>query len=166
MAQNAPRPRGSLESQRATGLEEFSQTASGPTNKATTEPEQDDHSVPIAWSHIFVSRVGNVGLWIPRCPFCGFEHVHGGYRPYDIRQAFEKCDGRRAPHCHQAPLYAAWGTGCSYQLKHIGGCVRFAPGARRSRAARETTNYLKAIGLETTDETICSNRPIAWWRWR
>jgi len=165
MPQKAQRPHGFERNQRAAGLEEFLQSASFPTSNAAAEPKQADHAVPAAWAHIFVSKVGIVGLWIPRCPFCGFEHVHGGYPPHDIREAFKKLDGWRAPHCHQAPEYAAWGVG-SYQLKHIEGPVRFAPGARSSRAARATMNYLSTIGLETTDETIWSSRPTAWWRWR
>jgi hypothetical protein len=165
MPQKTPCPPGSLRSQRATGLEEFLQSASVPTSKAITESKQADPSVPIAWAHMFVSRVGHVGVWIPCCPFCGFEHVHGGYPPYDIREAFKACDGRRVPHCHQAPVDVD-SPARDYRLKHIGGPVRLAPGARSSRAARATMSYLNKIGLETCNETICSNRPAAWWRWR
>jgi hypothetical protein len=73
-----------------------------------------------------VSRLGHVGLHIERCPFCGCEHVHGGYRPYDIRQAIKAMDGWRSPGCDQAPD--------EYQLKQAAGPARYAPWGEIFRA--------------------------------
>jgi hypothetical protein len=156
---------------RATGSE-FLGRASNPQNSQVDRSAQDNSSVAIpdesgriAWAHIFVSRCGHVGLWIPRCPHCGYEHVHGGYPPYDIRRTFQAVGGWRAPHCHQAPIYIE-GSDWDYQLRPATELARFTPGAERSRAARNTMDYLRSIGIETSNETIPSTWPISWWRWR
>jgi hypothetical protein len=51
--------------------------ASDSTNTNTEGRRQG----PIAWACIFVSRRGNVGYLIPECPYCGYEHIHGGHPP-------------------------------------------------------------------------------------
>jgi hypothetical protein len=147
------------------GLEELSQTASVSTDKPPTDSKQDDHSVPIAWAHIFVSRLGNVGLWTPRCPFCGLEHVLGGYAPSDIVEVFKKLLDWQTPHCRTGPPLATWGV-AGYQLDYVVGPVVFAPGARNSRLARSTMKYLRSIGLKSSNKALPSDRSTIWWRHR
>src|SRR5262249_14459280 len=75
---------------------------------------------------IYVARDGDVGLWIPQCPFCGFEHTHGPYRFYDIREAFKAVGGSRSPHCHQALWPVPNAKIGTYQLTPAPGPSRFA----------------------------------------
>jgi hypothetical protein len=100
----------------------------------------------IALAHIVVTRLGHVGLLVVRCPYCCCEHVHGGYRPYDIRQTFKAMNGWRSPHCDEAPD--------EYQLKQEAGPARYAPGAECSARAHATMNYLDSIGIKTSNDTI------------
>jgi hypothetical protein len=167
---------------RATGLD-FLGRFSNPQNSQLNRSAQDISSVappnddvgPIAWVHIFVSRLGRVGYWIASCPICGHEHVHGGYSdPFDPRkrQGFPKYQvnlrgprslGWRVPHCHawDAPAYYYH----EYELMLAAGPARFAPGAARSRAAKMAMAYLRSIGVETSNDTIPSSWRGAQWRW-
>jgi hypothetical protein len=183
MREKPPRPHGSVTSQRAAGSE-FLGRSSNPQNSQPSRSGQDILSVaapdslgPIAWTHIFVSRLGRVGYWIACCPICGYEHTHGGYAPFDPRekQGYAKVQvnlrgpqslGWRVPHCHQAPWEAVGHGGHEYELMLAAGPARFAPGANRARAARRTLAYLRSLGIETSDATIPSTRPLSWWRWR
>jgi hypothetical protein len=135
-----------------------------------TQKGQADEEA-IAWAHIFVSRLGKVGYWLPACPFCGCEHVHGGYKPFDPRkrQGFAKFQtnlrgeqslGWRGPHCHEGPQQG------EYELILAAGPARFAPGAKRSRAARSTMAYLRSIGVDVSDKILPSAKEHSWWRWR
>jgi hypothetical protein len=128
--------------------------------KPDTESEQADCLGAIALAHIFVTRLGRVGLWIPNCPNCGDEHVHGGYPPYDIREGFSAANGWRAPHCKQITA-----TSVGYRLTDSGMPARFAPGASRARKAIATMAWLKSIGLPTSGHEISSAKPRVWWRW-
>jgi hypothetical protein len=48
----------------------------------------------------------------------------------------------------------------------LGPCpARLAPGAERSRPAKNACKYLRSIGVETSDEVILSALPRSWWRW-
>ena len=132
--------------------------ASDPTDTNTEGRRQG----PIARACIFVSRRGNVEYWISECPYCGYEHIHGGSPPpVDLHRA----DGWRAPHCgSRTPRITPHPDG-EYDLK-LGPCpARLAPGAERSRAANNTCRYLRSIGIETSDEVIPSAHPRSWWRW-
>jgi hypothetical protein len=130
--------------------------ASDPTDNDTEGRRQG----PTAWASIFVSRRGNIGYLIHECPYCGYEHIHGGHRPpVDLHRV----EGWRAPHC------GCWFTPSpddEYYLKLRRGPARLAPGAERSRAANDTCAYLRSIGVETSDEVIPSARASSWWRWR
>ena len=127
---------------------------------------QAHEKVPIAWVHIFVSRLGRIGYWLPACPFCGFEHTHGAYEPFDPRTAVG-INGRRASHCHQAPLSLDWDSTRegTYRLMLAAGVARFAPGAIRSRRAKHAMRFLQSLGIETSNETIPSAWPLSRWRW-
>jgi hypothetical protein len=65
--------------------------------KTASEQEQAAAAASIAWTDIFVSRLGRVGYWIRQCPACGFEHAHGGFPLFDPRLEL----GWRSSHCHQ-----------------------------------------------------------------
>jgi hypothetical protein len=132
-----PRPHGFVTSQRAAGSEEL---LPGASNSPDTK-EQDGEQARIAWAHIFVTRYGDIGYWIPVCPFCGFEHAHGGYAPFDPR----KTHGWRASHCFQAPR-KCWGSfrEGTYELRFARGPTRFAPGAARLPRAQRTMSYWAA----------------------
>jgi hypothetical protein len=52
-----------------------------------------------------------------------------------------------------------------YYLKLGPWPARLAPGAERSRAAKNACKYLRSIGVETSDEVIPSALPHSWWRW-
>jgi hypothetical protein len=159
MHDQKPRPHGSVTSQRAAGSEELLRGASNSPDINNQGYEQ----VPIAWAHIFITRFGHVGYWIPVCPFCWFEHAHGGDAPFDPRQK----EGWRCSHCFQAPRkYWELATEGTYYLKLVPGPARFAPGAARSRRAQLTMNYLRSIGIETSNETISSSSHELRWRWR
>jgi hypothetical protein len=126
-------------------------------------------SGPVVPVHLYVSRRGNVGFWIEACPLCGgYEHTHTGcpgFVPFDPRDGVKKHDGWRMPHCgSQSPD----GTDSlvEYRFRLAGTAARFTPGAERSRRARKAMNYLRSIGIATSDETIPSARPLRWWRWR
>jgi hypothetical protein len=143
---------------RATGSEFLGRPSNPPDiNK------QDYEQAPIAWAHIFVTRFGEVGYWIPVCPFCGFEHAHGGYAAFDPRNA----QGLRISHCFQAPrkFWGSFSEG-TYDLRLARGPARFAPGAAQSPRAQRTMNYLRSIGIETSNETIASTSRELRWRWR
>jgi hypothetical protein len=162
---------------RARGWKSF---ADAPTHRfsAPSEREQGAAPGPMAWAHIFVSRLGKVGYWLPACPFCGCEHVHGGYEPFDPRkrQGFAKFQtnlrgeqslGWRGPHCHEGPQHdISADDGREYELMLAAGPARFAPGAARSRLANRTMRFLRSLGIETSHETIPSAWPLPWWRWR
>jgi hypothetical protein len=133
---------------------------------------------PIALAHIFVSRLGRIGYWLPACSFCGHEHIHGPYPPFDPRErrGYSKHQtnltgpnslGWRGSHCCQSP-HNFW---CSiregeYELVLAPGPARFAPGAAGSRRAKDAMQFLQSLGIETSNETIPSELPPSWWRWR
>jgi hypothetical protein len=129
-------------------------------------------------AHIFVSRLGRIGYWIACCPMCGYEHVHGGYAPFDPRQrqGFAKFQvnlkgpqslGWRAPHCHQAPRSDTHeGDGHEYELMLAAGPARIAPGAENSRRAKRTMDYLRSIGVRVSNDILPSANKLSWWRWR
>ena len=149
MHNEKPRPHGSVTSQRAAGSEELFRGASNPPDIN----KQDYRQVPIAWAHIFVTRFGGVGFWIEVCPFCGFEHAHSGYTPFDLLNA----QGWRYSHC------TYWGSISDgvYDLRLIPSPARFAPGAVRSPKAQRTMDCLRSIGIETSSETIpCTSREL------
>lgn len=128
-----------------------------------SKQEQDSAAEPIAWADIFVSRLGRIGYWIRQCPACGFEHAHGGFPLFDPRLEL----GWRGDHCHQAPR-KEWASiePRPYQLALAPGPARLAPSAERSRRAKRTMDFLRSIGIETSDESIPSAWPRSWWMWR
>jgi hypothetical protein len=159
---------------RAAGFsEELFRCASKPTDSNSRDPQQQS----IAWAHVFVSRLGHVGYWIPQCPLCGNEHVHGGYLPFDprTRQGFARFQinlsradslGWRAPDCHQAPQRSGReDDGREYELVLATEPARFAPGAARSRCAIGAMAYLRSIGIKTSRQTIPSALSLSRWRW-
>ena len=152
------RPRGFVTSQRTPEAEELLPGASSPPDIKN----QDGEQARIAWAYIFVTRDGDIGYSIPVCPFCGFEHTHGGYAPFDPRNG----EGGRASHCFQAPR-KRWGSFCegTYDLRLARGPARFAPGAARSHRAQRTMNYLRSIGIGALSETIPSTSRELRWRW-
>jgi hypothetical protein len=164
MTEKAPRPATPSGAHRAGTRKSFAD-ASASANRLPEGATQGGHFGPIAWAHIVVTRLGHVAIWIPSCPFCRPEHLHGGYKPYDIRQPFAVAGGLRGPHCHQAPE-RAWPEGYTgdYRLVDTGTPARFAPGASRSRAANATLAWLKSIGVPTAAQEIASMNPKQWWR--
>jgi hypothetical protein len=158
MIQKDPRPTPSNQRGLPGGdMEEFGD-ASNPTNIKTKEQRQE----AIAWAHVFVTRFGDVGYWIPICPLCEFEHTHGGFAPFDPRLELSWL----LSHCHQAPR-KQWGLiePGVYLLRLAPGPARFAPGAAHSRQAKATMDYLRSIGIETSNQTIPSTWPPSRWRW-
>ena len=144
---------------------------SSPKNTPPVGLAQATSSGPIVLVHPYARRFGNVGFWIPACPLCGgYEHTNTccpGRAPFDPREAIKRRDGWRGPHCgSQAPSWATIQELCEYQLNLGSTQVRYAPGAQRSRYAGATMEYLRSLGLATSNEVIPSGRPLLWWRWR
>lgn len=121
---------------------------------------EDDPRCPKAPVHLFVDKDGYVGAWMPRCPNCGDEHVHGPYLAYaacdlggwghDPRVIDQVHGGRRSSHCCKRIEGAPGG----YRLRIVPGPVRFVPGAERSRFAAQTMKHLERLGLEVSREVI------------
>ena len=112
--------------------------------------EQDAAAGPIAWTDAVVSRRGaHGGPGFAECPACGFEHAHGGFPLFDPRIEL----GWRGDHCLQAPR-ELWTSiePKPYQLRLAPGPARFAPGAERSRRAKRAMDFLRSIGIETSDK--------------
>ena len=152
MCKKPPRPEALTGANRAADLDELLAATSDPkTSQSLSAPQ-----VLPARVHVFVSRTGRVGYWIPRCPFCGHEHIHGSYEPFDPRSA--EGLGWRCSHCDQG--------GGTYELVLAPEPARFAPGAKHSFHAKHTMKWLRSIGMKTSDEVIPSERPCSWWRWR
>ena len=128
------------------------------------KPPPDDGVVPVP-ATIHVAWDGHVGLWIPMCPFCGFEHTHGAYPFYDIREAFKAAGGYRSSHCHQMPWEVPTDAG-TYRLTPAPGPARFAPGASRFVRARRAMTLLGVLGIETSKLEIESTAPRWWWKMR
>jgi|ERR1700733_1725342 len=164
MRQKTRRPAARDGANRAAGSENFSKSISNLETNTPSSPKQENISPLAIEAHIFVSRCGHVGLWIPCCPFCGYEHTHGGYPVHDIRIAFTAQEGWRVPHCGQASpdAYSAAGE---YQLKPALTPARSAPGAEHSRAAKRTMEYLHSLGIKTSNEMLPSAWPLSRWRW-
>lgn len=116
----------------------------------------DDPKCPNALVHLFVDRCGYVGAWMPRCPHCGREHVHGPYLAYaapglggwgdDPRIIDQVHGGCRCSHCDDRIR--------SYRLRIAPSPVRFAPGAERSRFAHHTMRHLERLGLDVSRKVI------------
>jgi hypothetical protein len=183
MRKKAMRPAAPGRAHRAAGSE-FLGRSSYPQNSQEGRLGQGTSSAallntcgPIAEAHIFVSRLGRIGYWIARCPMCGYEHVHGGYAPFDPRerQGFPKFQvnlrgphslGWRAPHCHHAPRSDTHEDEDEYELMLAAGPARFAPGAEHSRRAKRTMDYLRSIGVPVSNDLLPSSNKPSWWRWR
>jgi hypothetical protein len=68
----------------------------------TPRPAAPGGHVPIAPSRIVIGPKHSF-IYIPHCPLCGLEHMHGQY-PLDgpfnnPAEAYESCDGHRGSHC-------------------------------------------------------------------
>ena len=123
--------------------------------------------VRFAWVRIFVTREGRVGYWIRECPNCGYEHTHGSYPPFDPREFANGPKGRRAPHCKFHPRSPSFPGGRdTYELRLVDEPAYLAPGAERSRLAKDTMQYPSNLGIEVSDKTIPSEMPTRSWRWR
>jgi hypothetical protein len=142
-----------------TAAEEFLQRLDPTTDKFTFQTFDGG---------VCVSRKGGVGLYIPDCPLCGEPHIHGPYYRFhwdgvveqDPREMFAALNGARASHCNR-------GDRRNYRLTPMPGVpVRYAPLAKGSQAARDTTAYLKRLGLKTSNEIMPSTWLDKAWRWR
>lgn len=134
-----------------------------------------DGDIPNAHVIPVILRRGSIALWMPLCPFCPGEHVHGGgAEDLDPHKMLQAMGGYRAPHCGQF----GWREerdhermAGNYRLVWRGGAVQFAPGAlspngRPTRAAKETAHRLVACGVPVLYRTIGSSIPSKFWRWR
>jgi hypothetical protein len=131
--------------------------------KRHEELEARKRRTPSAITTIFVTRDGRVGLWLQRCPLCGCGHVHTICPFHDIRIAFAAAGGFRCSHCQLGPNYIPGAESArDYQLVWDNGPALFAPGASRSRAAKNAMRRLRALGIETLNEEI----PSSLWVWR
>jgi hypothetical protein len=158
------RPAAHAGANRATGfLEEL---FGGASKSQHSNPQS--HQQRIAYVRVFVARSGRIGYHIAECPDCGDEHIHGPYPFFDPRkrQGFAEFQtdlscaeslGWRVPHCHSPRS--------EYELVLAADPARYAPGAQRSRLAKQAMSNLRSIGFPTSNETLSSRWPRSKWRW-
>jgi hypothetical protein len=146
----------------------------------TPRPAAPESDVPIAYSRIVIGHK-NSFVYIPFCPLCGLEHMHGQYPlhgPYnDPAEAYEACHGHRASHCGPHGLGRIMrrigGERCNGYRdpppeyhEPRGGSYRlvmaypacFTPLGVRSKAARHLMDALARRGFPTSLEILKPRR--------
>jgi hypothetical protein len=115
---------------------------------------------PTVLTFIFASN-GGVGFWVLKCPFCGYEHIHGPYRVYGFLERLANWNGH-ASHCHTRREWD--GESIGHYFFAISGPAMLVPGQARGRVAHMLLDILEEQGCAVSRTTTLPSResPYFW----
>jgi hypothetical protein len=158
MPHTAPRPRGPLKSQRATGLEEFLQSASVPTSNATAEPKQADQEARQRRHDVIVPRSARLIIGRLRILLLAEDVRDRDWRVMDYFPLHSAADHDLLMVVHEMRQ-----TGYAGIKSDLSPAV-FSPGGARDPEALAAGQRLANRGLAVFDEIISNRDPrLIWW---